>query len=199
MLSEEEQKRIPTHVLFLKTKKKKTRRYVVTNSLAYLLTFLSYHVSDRCRRCCCFAEHRQALREPLGAKTVGQQQDDGRDEAAQRFHVPPGDGRAGGRGAEGAVQPVPAVRAAEGPRVPADRRRGRQEGRRRRGHGGVRGAARGRRGQADGVQAVAGRRRVPGRAARAQVRRVLLPGRGQQTAREGRQAQVVIACARLRS
>lgn len=131
---------------------------------------------------------RQTQRKPVGAQTVGQQQDRGRYEAAQRLHVPTGDGRPRGR-APCAFQPVPAVGTAQQSYVPADgrhacRRRRCQGREKRRGRVGVRSVQR-RHGQADAVQTVTGRRRLPGRAARAQVRGVLLLGRGQQTAGQG--------------
>lgn len=127
----------------------------------------------------------------MGAQTDGQQQDVDRNETAERFHVPPGDGRPR-RSAESAVQPVSAVDAAQQSHVPVDRPRAkRQRQRREKGRGvGVR-IARRRRGQPDVEQTVTGRRRVPGRAPGAQVRRVLLLGRGHQTAAQRRQAKTV--------
>jgi len=160
-------------------------------------------VVDNCEYCVArkIARCRQAQREPVGAQTVGQQQDRGRYEAAQRLHVPTGDGRPRGR-APRAFQPVPAVGTAQQSHVPADgrracrrrRRQGREKGR---GRVGVRSVRR-RHGQAVAVQTVTGRRRLPGRAARAQVRGVLLLGRGQQTAGQGGQIQVVIHTRRAR-
>lgn len=145
------------------------------------------HNNDR------FSRRRKTQREPLGAQTVGEQQDGRRDEAPERLHVPLGDGRPGGRD-PGAVQPVSAVVATQQPDVPADGQlaqfqwQGREKRSRRLG---VRSAQRGHR-QAHVVQAIAGRRRLFGRTACAQVRSVLLLGRGQQAARQGRQAQTVI-------
>lgn len=127
----------------------------------------------------------------MGTQTDGQQQDDIRNEAAERFHVPSGDGRPRRRD-QTAVQPVPAVGAAQQFDVPVDRARDRQRQGREKGHErvGVRNAGGGR-GQADVIQTVAGRRRVLGCAAYSQVRRVLLLGRGQQTTGQRRQAQAV--------
>lgn len=125
----------------------------------------------------------------MGAQADGEQQDVVRNENPERFHVPSGDGRPRRRD-QTAVQPVPAADADQQSDVSVDRPRAeRRRQRHEKGHGrvGVRIAGRGR-GQTDAIQTVAGRRCVLGRAADSQVRRVLLPGRGQQTAAERRQA-----------
>lgn len=62
---------------------------------------------------------RQTQRKPLGAQIVVQQQDDRRDEAPQRLHVPLGDVRPGGR-YQTTVQSVSTGGAAQRFGVPAD-------------------------------------------------------------------------------
>jgi len=107
--------------------------------------------------------HRQTQRQQLGAQTDGKQQDDIRNEAAERFHVPSCDGRPRRRD-QSAVQPAPTAGAAQQFNVPVDRARGHQRQGREKGHErmGVRNAGGGR-GQADVVQTIAGRWCVLGR------------------------------------